>query len=165
MKTRRCLGAGLMLAAVAFGLSGCDPDRTGLGDYFLRCRVGDRRVEVRGAEHVGANYTANTNVTTVQTGEDGPYRFILVFPGQSAGTWTHTDRLVTLIVWDRSTSVMYVASADFARGGASLEMSVSSYGRVGSAVEGTFSGVVVAQDRSTLTIANGAFRAHRLQDW
>lgn len=164
MSIKRWWAGGLLLAAVTFGVAGCDPEGQRAGDFFLRCRIGDRRVEVRGGENVGANYTESANVTTVQTGEQGPYRFILAFPGHGTGSWTHADRLATLIVVDRSTSVMYVASADFARGGANLAMSITSYGRVGGGIEGTFSGEVVAQDRSTLTIANGSFRARRLPD-
>jgi hypothetical protein len=167
--------SGLALAvALAMGIAGCeggggDGESSGGsstdGSISLTCKVNGQTVTVSGAGTVVANYQVDEDLTVVQTGGPGDYKFVLAIPGNRTGNWSITSRYLSLSVLRYSDVAVFTASADNDDAGATLQVRITSYGSVGNNVTGTFSGTVINPlTGATLVITDGEFTAGRIAD-
>ena len=176
MSVSKWLMGCVVAVAVCVGLSGCgDGDGvdngngntggSGAGDVYLTCKVNGKSVRIDGLGCVVANYQTKEMETVVQTGGPQQYRFVIAIPGKTTGSWSLGDGYLSLSVTEMDAMSVYMSSRDYEDQGASLRVSVSSFGSVGGYVHGTFSGTVVNQMGSTtLVVTDGVFHASRIAD-
>ena len=143
------------------------PDRgsSGSSDVYLTCKLNGASVRIEGTGTVVANYQVKEDETVVQTGGPQTYRFLIIIPGKTTGSWKLGDGYLSLSVTDMNNMSIWQSSTSEQSQGAALQVQVSSYGSVGGYVEGTFSGTAVnISDSSKLVVTDGEFRASRITD-
>ena len=112
-----------------------------------------------------ANYQVKEDETVVQTGGPQTYRFLIIIPGKTTGSWKLGDGYLSLSVTDMNNMSIWQSSTSEQSQGAALQVQISSYGSVGGYVDGTFSGTAVnISDSSELVVTDGEFRASRITD-
>jgi hypothetical protein len=134
-------------------------------NVYLACKLNGESVRIDGTSTVVANYQVKEDETVVQTGGPQKYRFLMVIPGESTGSWTLGDGYLSLSVTELDNMTIWQATTDQEDKGAALQVSLTAYGSVGGYVDGTFAGTGVSlSDGSKLEITDGEFRASRIQD-
>ena len=158
-------GGGVGGGADAGSVGGPDRGSSGNSDVYLTCKLNGASVRIEGTGTVVANYQVKEDETVVQTGGPQTYRFLIIIPGKTTGSWKLGDGYLSLSVTDMNNMSIWQSSTSEQSQGAALQVQISSYGSVGGYVDGTFSGTAVnISDSSKLVVTDGEFRASRITD-